>query len=641
MTIPTAPIMNLKDIFDHIKNDPEITVRDKTAICSALNRYSEITGVELSQITADPTEIRALNRKAAWQLSGIKKSTWANLQSFLRRAFTLVGIDVETKRRVGLSSAWAVLLDPLDHNQKHGLRRFAGFCSARNIEPADVTSTSFEAFLEYLRQQSFVWQIIERAQSARRAWNKYIAVAGSGLAPVTFVSSRPKFSRPWSVFPKSLQLQMDDWRQFLKQPDLEDDRQALRPVSITNYDSALRGLLSLLIDDGREIESFATINDIVDVTTMRRALALVQGNRTMGEAFSTLNGALSALRSLTTYLTYIADKGDTAAPVAGIELLKKISLNLRKQAGKKKGMTVKNRTRLTHLQNPTAGAMFQNLHNTVAARYSNEAKPTYQMAREMQMAAVHALLQEKPLRVKNVAELDLVKHIVRPAGGMPGTWSGTLIDDETKAHNQIEFEFSRETSALFNDYLTRFRPLLCKKPSTVLFVSRTGLAKVPVSLSRQYSAFIHRELGLFVNPHLCRSYAGMLWLDENPGQYTELSKILDHSCVKTTINSYTGLEAASALKRYHAIRAKGLVTSREFLKSAGGHTPKPNKNAAANKDVPLPDKYEDAGTATKAPPSSTTKSVSPAKVSCAADPVADDTNKIIFTKLARRAGGKA
>ena len=641
MNITTTPIMNLKDIHDHIKKDLEITARDKTAICSALNRYSEITGIELSQITADPSEIRALNRKAAWQQSGIKKSTWANLQSFLRRAFALVGIDVERKRRVGLSGGWAVLLDPLDHNQKHGLRRFAGFCSARNIEPTDVTLKSFDAFLAYLRQQSFVWQIIERAQSARRAWNKYIAVEGSGLALIEFVSNRPKFSRSWSVFPKSLQQQIEDWRQFLQHPDLEDDRQALRPVSIANYYFAVRGMLSLLIDDGCEIESFTTINDIVDVTTMRRALALLQGNRTVGDAFSTLKGALCALRSLTTYLTHIADKGDTAAPVASIESLEKMSLNLRKGVGKRKGMTLKNRTRLTHLQNPTASAMFQNLHNTVAERYSNEATPSYKMAREMQMAAVHALLQEKPLRVKNVAELDLAKHIVRPAGGQPGAWSGTLIDDDTKAHNQIEFEFSLETSALLNDYLTRFRPLLSKKPSTILFVSRTGLAKVPQVLSRQYSAFIHRELGLFVNPHLCRAYAGMLWLAENPGQYIELSKILDHSCVKTTINSYTGLEAASALKRYHAIRAKGLETSREFLKNSGSHTSKQKKNLAGNKDITLADKHKHAGAVSMAHKRPPKKSVPPAKVSFGTDTVAKNTNKIIVTKLAPRAGGKA
>ncbi|WP_041787458.1 site-specific integrase [Rhodomicrobium vannielii] len=71
-----------------------------------------------------------------------------------------------------------------------------------------------------------------------------------------------------------------------------------------------------------------------------------------------------------------------------------------------------------------------------------------------------------------------------------------------------------------------------------------------MSLSKQYSGFLARELGLQVNPHLLRHYAGMAWLDAMPGEYQGLAKLLGHASTRTTEAFYTGAEAKTAQTRW-------------------------------------------------------------------------------------------
>ena len=86
-----------------------------------------------------------------------------------------------------------------------------------------------------------------------------------------------------------------------------------------------------------------------------------------------------------------------------------------------------------------------------------------------------------------------------------------------------------------------------------MFLTRNGTTKTSKTIAKQYSAFILRELGLVVHPHLLRHYAGMMWLNALPGEYQGLSKLLGHRSTKTTEQSYTGAETATAQGRWHTV----------------------------------------------------------------------------------------
>lgn len=52
----------------------------KTEIGSAVRRFAEITGKHPADIIADPVVVRLLADKASWQLAGLSKESWANLE---------------------------------------------------------------------------------------------------------------------------------------------------------------------------------------------------------------------------------------------------------------------------------------------------------------------------------------------------------------------------------------------------------------------------------------------------------------------------------------------------------------------------------------------------------------------------------
>ena len=53
--------------------------------------------------------------------------------------------------------------------------------------------------------------------------------------------------------------------------------------------------------------------------------------------------------------------------------------------------------------------------------------------------------------------------------------------------------------------------------------------------------------------HLMRHLGAKLYLDENPGAYEVVRRVLAHKSMSTTINSYTGLETEAAVRHFDAV----------------------------------------------------------------------------------------
>ena len=64
---------------------------------------------------------------------------------------------------------------------------------------------------------------------------------------------------------------------------------------------------------------------------------------------------------------------------------------------------------------------------------------------------------------------------------------------------------------------------------------------------------IYRETGLVVNAHLFRHFAGMLYLQQRPGAYEAVRRILGHKKLDTTTSFYTDLESKWAIRHYDEV----------------------------------------------------------------------------------------
>jgi integrase len=177
-----------------------------------------------------------------------------------------------------------------------------------------------------------------------------------------------------------------------------------------------------------------------------------------------------------------------------------------------------------------------------------------------------------PMRIKNLAELDLDQHLFRSRAG--GTMSLAIPGDEVKNEFDIETELPGETAALIDLYLTRYRPLLLNQPSSCLFPGRDCTKpKAIQTLYGQIVKCLKRRCGLEVHPHLFRHIAAKSYLDANPGAYGLIRLVLGHKSVETTTRFYCGLETPAAMRHFdeHVLKLREQAAPASAKIRAGRH----------------------------------------------------------------------
>jgi integrase len=173
-------------------------------------------------------------------------------------------------------------------------------------------------------------------------------------------------------------------------------------------------------------------------------------------------------------------------------------------------------------------------------------------ALKMQTALALAILLVCPLRVKNLAGLNLERHIRRSRPG--GNKVHLVIPaHEVKNKTDLELELPPDVVAILERYIERYRPRLVEGPNPWLFPARRGGPKSPGPFGTQLSQAIRRATALVVNVHLFRHLAAQLILQANPGAYELVRLLLGHKSAVTTTTYYCGSEQKAAFRYYDDI----------------------------------------------------------------------------------------
>lgn len=566
-------LRSMADAIRALKSRTDIPKTKLSAITSAMHRCLEIGGAYPDQTPADTLVVRTILERASWQAAGIKKESWANMCSLLRDGMELAGIPLH-RRRMTLrhSNGWKSSLAALPPEAIKRLSGFAGWCTAMNIELAAVTAAIFLQYWDHLHALSLHENIRERWAEARRAWNRWVATPGSGHPEIPSLLDKRFQSLSWAATPDTLQAAVRDWHTHLQGDELYDGPAPLRPATIKNYDNALRRHVTHLVNADVPLDSLQSLESLVTVAAVRIGMAAVRGDRSVDQAQASLHAAAQALMSISRFIAKPEKTEGYEEWKATFEYLRGVANKIRDKAPT--GMVASNRERLAVLQDPVVGRLFRNLHLNVAERVSKAKRVSRRMAYDMQMASLHVLLLEAPLRQKNASSLDIGNRIVRPVTGAERVWRIAIPGSEMKGKRPLELKVGAEGSAFIDRYIETYRPLITKVPSKSLFCNHRGEPKKPAALSKQYSTFIERELGIQINPHLLRHYVALLWLEAMPGEYGPISKLLGHASVEVTERFYTGAETKKAQDCWHDELEKIWHQDRETAPIA---LPKPRK----------------------------------------------------------------
>ena len=120
-------------------------------------------------------------------------------------------------------------------------------------------------------------------------------------------------------------------------------------------------------------------------------------------------------------------------------------------------------------------------------------------------------------------------------------WQFKFCAEETKTGNPVEALWPKRLIEPVEEYLAEFRPYLVQgdDPGT-LFLNQAGTPLTAQQMTALVSRVTQKHGGRPVSPHPFRDIVAFAWLDAHPDKYLELSKMLWHNNINTTIQIYGG-----------------------------------------------------------------------------------------------------
>ena len=208
----------------------------------------------------------------------------------------------------------------------------------------------------------------------------------------------------------------------------------------------------------------------------------------------------------------------------------------------RRGMTAKNRERLRPLDDGGIVRQFVNLPSNIRDAVERDRRPNKLKAVSAQMAAAIAILLAAPIRIANLAAIDMERHLIERNDRL----YLVIPAEEVKNGEPVDFELPQSVFLILQWYVTKYRSFLLRGDTSALFPGEGNNPKLPGTLGPQISREVFRRTGLAFNPHLFRHAAGKIFLDQHPGQYEVVRRVLGHKSITTTTAIYTGAETRAA-----------------------------------------------------------------------------------------------
>jgi integrase len=434
-----------------------------------------------------------------------------------------------------------VLLAPLPVRPlRVAITPFARYCTCQGIDPVEVTRSTFDGYGVYLEEFCLRTRPRGAFLDLRRAWNRAAEQNSPTWPPVRFAvdDRRPRYSRPRSDFPASLKDDVDDMvREVTCRISLSGHR-PIRPISAKAREIHLRALASAIVASGRDASSLKSIADLVGIDAVAAALEHI---------LDRLGGKNSVHVHQIAKITCTLARRWVKVPKSHQEQLETIRKNL--DPGRH-GMTEKNRATLRMFEDPDVVARFDSLPSRVWSRAQAPEDLKVAGAVRLQTAFAVELLTIAPVRIGNLASINIDRHIIDRGHGRHRSVHLFFSRGEVKNGAELEFQLPSSTIALLDRYLRDVRPRLLRAQSPWLFPGEGVDHKCTTLLGDQIADLIETEVGVRVTAHQFRHLAGYLFLKANSGAHEIVRRLLGHRSIATTLNFYAGMEAAEAVRHF-------------------------------------------------------------------------------------------
>ena len=534
-------IPSMEAVLEQIESDQSIHPRRRREICSAIRTLERLFGRLLSVMPASPDFLRRLFESAHHVPAGISERRLKNIRSLIMAALRHVGISNNlAPYGAPFTEEWQSLMDGIESPyQKSAISRFGRYCSNCGVPITGVSDKIVETYLGALIDETLVKKPHLNVQTLCRTWNQ---IAGTQTTPhMPSLTVPRKESRNYAAseddLSQALLEELNGYFHFLSGDDLIGGlKKPLRPRSIETNRGNIMRYLGALQASGVDIGAIHTLAELVDFKNFQIGLEW------LWERFDKKPGA--GIGGIAWTVRCVAIKHLECDK----QIAERIDNILTRVQPRNKGLSPKNRASMQQFDDRANVSRFLNAPDELWALAQRQGK-NKKGSLLAQSAVALDVLTFAPMRIENLQNLQIDQHL---------GWSKTRLRisipaDEVKNIEQLDFLLPEPVSAKIAEYMKNWRTLYFPKVSPYLFPGRKGGPKDVSALSRQITGALFKHTGIRLSPHQFRHTAAKILLDQKPGNYEVVRKVLGHKDIKTTYEHYAGAESQTALELYDTV----------------------------------------------------------------------------------------
>ena len=477
---------------------------------------------------------------------GISPKTFSNLRTLFASALEWAGVVAFLGRgRARRDPAWAPLLAGTAHDKRlaNGLAAFANWCAENGIAPTEVDDGTVQRFHGWLVSRTLHPKPKNVVRRVPQIWNEARALVPgwpeTSLAAISF--REISVNLRWDDLPSPLRRDAEAYLATRREPDLFDTsadhpKRPLAPSTLHQHKEHIRLAASVLMRE-RGNEAIHTLADLVRPEALKTVL-----RHYLGQA----NGGPSAFATSVAKTLIDVARFQVKAPEETIRQLKAIAAKL---PARPFDLTAKNKELLRLLESEATRARLLFLPERLMRRADAELKAGRLDFVAAQVAVAIEILLIAPLRMQNLIDLHWSRNFKEP-NGPNGHLLLHIPRAETKSgRRDLSYEIPKDLARTIRWYRREILPRLGADIRGHLFVTEGGKRKHQETLAIQIIGTIAEHVGVHMTPHQFRHFAAMLYLEEHPEGFQNVTDLLGHSWAKTT-QIYAGSSSRRASRAY-------------------------------------------------------------------------------------------
>ena len=441
---------------------------------------------------------------------------------------------------VPLSPTWERLRSRLtDPSSRYRLMPVMRFCSGIGVEPELVCEAVFDRYENHRSQTTTRGSNATTRRILARLWNEARRTV-EGWPAVTLVQPpvKAKEGPAWEEFPEGLRVDIDRNLESFKEIHYDNAgrlRRPCKPSTLTTRRRELVAAARIAVKVGIPIESLTSLRVLLDPTIVEKIL---EGYWPEGMKIPPTY-AINLIRQFVSIAQRIGD-----FDAGALERLAKLRFRL--EEFREEGMTPKNLALIRQVLTEGVWERVSDLPKLLMQQARAQRHAPIRAALTAQIAVAVAIETVAPIRLANLAAIQLEENLTKPGGPDSNYWLSFRKYD-VKNGMPLQFKLDAEVTAIINEYVHDFRPALMRNSNAdFLFPGEGGKHKEKISFSTQIVDRIEDLTGLRITIHQFRHAAGVLILKHYPGNYELVRRILGHKSSETTKKFYLSLDTTQA-----------------------------------------------------------------------------------------------